>query len=298
MPTMRERLYITISDSREARQYAVNPAIGKLLVFLASGHTVLFVIGLMALGALVWEIDALQYARDLVIREYRMATDEKARLEYKAKDELKAIEEAIRKKRQELGILSEVGKTVPDKDSNWRAAWYPGAEAGRTGDFAESLTYRQFLPLGAPLPKMQMTSGFGLRVHPITRRLRSHEGVDYNVPENTPIYATADGIVESAGERGGYGLMLVLRHPYRFNSAFAHLNKTWVKPGQIVRKGDLVAWTGNSGFSTGPHLHYEIHYDGEPLDPANFVESGSEPSRLIQHNRSVPWASLVAFHQP
>lgn len=295
---MRERLYITISDAREARQYAVNPAIGKLLIFLASGHTVLFIIGLLALGGLVFEIDTLQYARDLVIREYRMATDEKARLEYKAKDELKALEEAIRKKRQELGILSEVAKRLPDAHSNWASAWYPDESGSPPTKFTESLLYRRFLPVGAPLLDMRMTSGFGSRIHPITRRPRHHDGVDYHVAENTPIYATADGIVQSAGERGGYGLMVVLRHPYRFHTAYAHLNQAAVKPGQLVKKGDLIALSGNSGFSTGPHLHYEIRYDDEALDPADFLEARNASDRLIQQNRSIPWASLVAFQQP
>lgn len=288
---MRGRLFITISDTREARQYAVNRVAGRLLVFLLSGHTLLFVLGFAGLAWLVWEIDGLRYARDVVVREYRMATDEKARLEYKARDELKVIEESIRKKREELGIINEVGKSTPEKA--------PSQDKKHISWGTSTKPFGQFIPVGAPMPETPTASGFGHRLHPVLGKMQAHNGVDYNVPPGTPVQVTAAGVVESAQDsRDGYGLMVVVRHPYNFRSLYAHLSRARVAPGQIVRKGDTIAESGNSGLSTGPHLHYEVHYDRRPLDPAPFVQTEAEPSRLFQRTRSVPWASLVAYHRP
>jgi murein DD-endopeptidase MepM/ murein hydrolase activator NlpD len=85
---------------------------------------------------------------------------------------------------------------------------------------------------------------------------------------------------------------------YNFRSFYAHLSQVSVVSGQVLRKGDAIAMSGNSGLSTGPHLHYEVHYEDRPLDPAPFVQTAAEPSRLFQKTRSVPWASLVAYQQP
>lgn len=296
---MRGRIFITISDTREVRQYAVNRAVGRVVVYFLSGHALLLVLGLVVLAWMSTEIDALRFAREAVVREYRMATDEKARLEYQAKDELKRIEAEIQKKREELGIVKEVGKSMPDKAPTVdRAAPKDAAGPARTS-FAPNPSMGRFIPLGAPMAESPMASGFGMRLHPLLGRVQAHNGVDFNVPPGTSVYATADGVVESAqNSHDGYGLMVMVRHPYGFRSAYAHLKRTRVAAGQVVRKGDLIADSGNSGQSTGPHLHYEIHYDERPLDPAPFVQGEAEPSRLIQRNRSVPWASLVAYHRP
>lgn len=291
---MRGRLFITISDTCEVRQYAVNRVAGKVLVFLLSGHTLLFVLGFIGLGWLVWEIDGLRYTRDMLVREYRLATDKNARQEYKARDELKSIEDAINKKREELDIINEVGKTAPDKGAppaKKHLSWATPSSSAKT--------FGQFIPVGAPMEDATLSSGFGMRLHPILKRLQAHNGVDYDVPTGTPVYVTAAGVVESAqNSRDGYGLMVVVRHPYNFRSFYAHLSQVSVVSGQVLRKGDAIAMSGNSGLSTGPHLHYEVHYDGRPLDPAPFVQTAAEPSRLFQKTRSVPWASLVAYQQP
>jgi murein DD-endopeptidase MepM/ murein hydrolase activator NlpD len=290
---MRGRLFITISDTCEVRQYAVNRVAGKVLIFLLQGHTLLFVLGFIGLGWLAWEIDALRYTRDVLVREYRMATDKNARQEYKARDELKSIEESINKKREELDIINEVGKATPDK------APPPAKNHLSWASPASLKTFGQFIPVGAPMEDASMSSGFGLRLHPILKRLLPHNGVDYDVASGTPVYVTAAGVVESAqNSRDGYGLMVIVRHPYNFRSFYAHLSHASVVPGQIVRKGDLIAESGNSGLSTGPHLHYEVHYDDRALDPAPFVQTAGEPSQLFQKTRSVPWASLVAYQQP
>jgi murein DD-endopeptidase MepM/ murein hydrolase activator NlpD len=131
----------------------------------------------------------------------------------------------------------------------------------------------QFIPNGSPVPYRGLTSGYGYRTHPTLNRREFHRGIDMKAPMKTPVYATADGIVEYAGfhKGSGFGNLVILEHNYGFRTSFGHLNKVVVKSGQFVRKGTLIAYTGNSGMSSGPHLHYEIRFIQRPLNPFYFV---------------------------
>ncbi len=291
---MRGRLFITISDTTQVHhQIAVRPSVGKLLIFLLSGHTLLFILGFAALAWLGWEIDALRFTKQMLYKEYRMEADAKSRFHNDAKNEMERIEETLRKKREELGIINEVTKSVPDKPDK------PEVHDKKKASLNNSSLFHHFLPVGSPTPGVVIASAFGMRFHPVQHRMAPHNGVDFEVPERTPVYATADGMVESAQDSGdGYGTAVIIRHPYNFFTLYAHLSKAHVRPGQIVRKGELIARSGNTGLSTGPHVHYEVLYDREPLDPAPFVQSETDPSSLFRRNRRIPWASLVAYRQP
>lgn len=116
-----------------------------------------------------------------------------------------------------------------------------------------------------------ITSEFGMRRHPIARRFKMHNGIDIASPVGTPIKAPADGKVVFAGRSGGYGNMLIVQHGYGVTTMYAHLNKFHVKEGQIVKRGDTIGEVGTSGYSTGPHLHYEVQVDGIPTDPLAFL---------------------------
>jgi len=112
--------------------------------------------------------------------------------------------------------------------------------------------------------------GFGMRVHPILNIKRMHEGIDIITDKGTPVYATGNGKVEYAGYRGGLGLAIEIDHGFGYKSIYAHLSKINVKEGQKISRGDLIGKTGNSGLSSGPHLHYEIHHNGVKQNPAEF----------------------------
>ncbi|WP_434658509.1 M23 family metallopeptidase [Sulfurimonas sp. NW9] len=113
---------------------------------------------------------------------------------------------------------------------------------------------------------------------------------------NTPVYATADGIVEWAGlhRRSGFGKLVILEHVYGFKSYFGHLNKIVVKSGQFVKKGDLIAYTGNSGLSNGPHLHYEIRFIHRALNPYYFIKwTQQNYDEIFKKEKKIPWQSLI-----
>ena len=116
-----------------------------------------------------------------------------------------------------------------------------------------------------------LTSGFGVRVRPITGKVVMHEGLDIANSTGTDIFAPADALVHSAGPKFGYGNTVVLDHGWGMKTWYAHTSRVEVKKGQRVRRGDLIARMGSTGFSTGPHLHYEVRIENTPVDPLDYL---------------------------
>ena len=131
------------------------------------------------------------------------------------------------------------------------------------------------LPLSSPLTvTRRMTSGFGVRRDPITGKHASHHGVDFSAPWASPVTATAAGTVKFAGTRSSFGRMVEIDHGNGFVTRYAHMNRIKVRKGQIVELHDQVGELGNSGRSTGPHVHYEVLYKKRPVNPRRFIEAG------------------------
>ena len=121
-----------------------------------------------------------------------------------------------------------------------------------------------------PIAKARMTSGFGWRVHPVLGDMRFHKGMDFAAPLGTPVYATADGIVEMMEWRGNYGRLVTLRHDKGLESRYAHLSgyEMGLRVGGRVAQGQVIGYVGASGLATGPHLDFELRIGGQPVDPA------------------------------
>lgn len=134
----------------------------------------------------------------------------------------------------------------------------------------DKLSYWASTPSIWPV-KGWVTSDFGLRISPLSGASKFHEGLDIAAPYGSPIYAPSDGITSFTGYRGGYGYALVLDHGYGVSTLYGHTSTILVKEGQKINRGELIAMVGNSGASTGPHLHYEVHVDGIPTDPMKFL---------------------------
>jgi murein DD-endopeptidase MepM/ murein hydrolase activator NlpD len=123
----------------------------------------------------------------------------------------------------------------------------------------------------APPASSAISSPFGPRVHPIFGDVRMHTGVDYDANDGDPIRASGDGTVVWAGFRGGYGNVVVIDHGRRLATLYAHQSRMAVATGQQVAKGDVIGFVGSTGFSTGPHLHFETRELGAPVDPAGYL---------------------------
>ena len=116
-----------------------------------------------------------------------------------------------------------------------------------------------------------ITSYFGMRKSPYSGRLKMHEGIDVGGKRGAPIVAPADGIVTFVGKKPGFGVLVQLDHGYGVESIYAHTKVATVKKGQTIRRGVMIAKVGNTGYSTGPHLHYEIRVNGTPVDPLYYI---------------------------
>ncbi len=130
-------------------------------------------------------------------------------------------------------------------------------------------------------------SGFGMRRHPVLGYNRMHEGIDFRARVGTPIYASGDGVIKSANRRGTYGLKLVIDHGHGYETRYAHLSRTAddIRPGVKVQRGHKIAYSGNSGVTSGPHLHYEVRRNGESVDPLNYMFADLTPNEYIEYQR-------------
>ena len=126
----------------------------------------------------------------------------------------------------------------------------------------------------------RLASGFGRRIDPFLKVKRMHYGLDFSIKVGTPIYATADGkAVVVKTSFGGFGKHIYLDHGNGYRTVYAHLDKFNIKRGQKVKRGELIAYSGNSGRSTAPHLHYEVHKNGKKVNPINFFFNDLTPSQ-------------------
>lgn len=124
---------------------------------------------------------------------------------------------------------------------------------------------------------LSLLSGFGPRLHPVHKVMRMHNGIDFSARTGTPIQATGDGKVVRATRASGYGNLVVVDHGFGYKTYYAHMSKITVRKGQTVKRGENIGLVGSTGTSTAPHCHYEVHYQGKPVDPINFVMDGLTP---------------------
>jgi murein DD-endopeptidase MepM/ murein hydrolase activator NlpD len=125
--------------------------------------------------------------------------------------------------------------------------------------------------LAFPIPGARVSSNFGPRVHPITHEVRNHDGIDLAAGHATPIRAADDGVVVHAGPRGGYGNTIILDHGNALATLYAHQSSFAVGGGERVTRGQIIGFVGSTGFSTGPHLHFEVRVHGTPVDPMRYL---------------------------
>ncbi len=152
------------------------------------------------------------------------------------------------------------------------------------------------IPSGYPSSSRRVTSKFGYRIHPISHTKKFHHGLDFGGKLGTPIKATASGIVEYAQfNEGGYGNLVVIDHNFGFKTAYGHMQKNLqVKAGAYVKKGDVIGYLGNTGRSTGPHLHYEVKFIKRVLDPNHFISLDvAHFDAIAKKENRVNWSALA-----
>jgi murein DD-endopeptidase MepM/ murein hydrolase activator NlpD len=127
----------------------------------------------------------------------------------------------------------------------------------------------------------RIASGFGYRIDPVYKTVKMHAGLDFTAPQGTPIYATANGVVSTAGNTGnGFGNHVLIKHGYGYETLYGHMYRVKARIGQRVKRGQIIGYVGNTGKSTGPHCHYEVHKNDRPLDPVYFFYNDLTPEQF------------------
>lgn len=291
---MRNTFTITITDFRGARHFPIHQIAKTYALAVAITLGVTMVLGA---GLIYWlsahidglndELAALQARRQLTQGEFALLLEEHERLK-----------EAVSEKEKELALVSDELGTIEvmiGLESD------PGLDIKARLDTAsqtalEKMYMLQSIPNGYPLEYKGKTSNFGYRTHPVKGERAFHSGVDLRAKMGTPVYATADGVIEWASfhKSSGLGNLVIIHHGFGFNTFYGHLNRFAVKAGDFVRKGDLIAYSGNSGLSSGPHLHYEVRHIQRRLDPEPFMEwSLNKYDTLFEKEGRVKWDSLA-----
>lgn len=298
---LRNRLHISVTHHTGARHFSVPRSVGRIALLSA-----VVVIGAMFLATLTIvtmqkKLDVIEGKLARTVSRHEQLLAENAALQASISDKSEALDTVnarLSSMRQELALVDgELGdiEVMIGLRPDPRADMLKRLDTASQSAFEKSMML-SVIPSGHPVENQGITSSFGLRKHPVSGKRKHHGGVDLRAPKGTAVYAPADGIVEQAGldKQTGFGNLLVITHHLGFRTYYGHLDVIEVKPGDFVEKGQLVARTGKTGRASGPHLHYEIRYLRNRLDPAPFMAWGLETyDTLFVEEVRVPWDSLA-----
>jgi murein DD-endopeptidase MepM/ murein hydrolase activator NlpD len=187
----------------------------------------------------------------------------------KAIEQKKELAKLSLLKEDELG--NEIAKTLNNITA--RVAYQFESYTAIEGLIKNKETKMACIPAIQPVSNKELNriaSGYGMRIHPIYGIAKMHSGLDFTAPQGTPIYATGDGVVTTAGYGTGTGNEVIINHGYGYETKYLHMVRIKTRARQRVKRGEVIGWVGSTGASTGPHCHYEVHINGHPVDPVYF----------------------------
>jgi len=285
---------VTIHDDNGVKQFNVHRFVTKALLY-ALGFIVTMVI--IAVGTILYlndTIDKIDKKRAGVTAAYEAMKQKNEAL----KKSMRTTNDSLDAKKRELSDLSDSLKEIetliglkPLADTSLEER-----VTATKMDSQHRAVMMQLIPNGSPIEYHGITSRYGWRTHPTLHKREFHRGTDMKAKRNTPVYAPADAIVEWSGmhKRSGFGRLVILEHAYGFKTYYGHLKKTVVKSGTFVKKGTLIAYTGNSGLSNGPHLHYEIRFIHRNVNPYWFIKwTQKNYDEIFKKEKKIPWQSLI-----
>ncbi len=289
---MKNKISLTISDFEKTKSYTFSKFTLKILVFLSS---ILFMVALGSIAYVFYlqdEINSLnedkqKYISSMALRDekiYDLTKNYSDYMEKKSEDT-----EILLAKLEELKSINDYENTALKDEINYNIL-----ASFRVDKRNYSL---QNIPSGTPLKNFKISSTFGFRKDPISYSTQFHKGLDFTSQDKN-IYATANGVVEftQTDNIGQYGKMIKISHSFGFKTAYAHLSQVLVNDGDFVKKGDIIGIMGNSGKSTGTHLHYEVSYLNRNLDPINFVKWDiNSYNEIFKNERRVGWEKLITY---
>ncbi len=303
---------ITISDIHGSKQYTLSQFIKVIAVWIALLIMITLIAGSFFLHHLSNKVEEAHTKTSLAQEKTTLAQQEANSAQILINTLVKKqqrLEEKIRTKGEALSSLNEhlceieeiLGLDAEPEMYDLNRTDIVKREAIKKIEQKQlSLTLtnilNQSIPNGKPINYQSISSKFGYRIHPITKKHTFHAGIDLSATSGTPIYATADGVIEYAKRKGGYGNYILIDHPYGFKTAYGHLSKLNVKVGDYVLKNDLIGYVGNTGRSTGPHLHYEILYLHKWLNPAAFMRWNKQNyTEIMNQEPKVNWDDMLEY---
>ncbi len=285
---MKNKFTVTISDVHGSKHFLLHQLIKKFLLYFTLFVALSILIGSFVILFLMKEVSSLEAKKERAVAERNELLVQNEELQAKISEKAQEYENI----RDKISNMEEMMGLRVNEDENIDTRL---EEIDVT--VMQQKTFFDNIPSGDVMAYSDISSKFGWRENPVLRRKEFHTGLDLRAPVGTPILAPADGVVKFTqyNQGSGYGNVVSLDHNYGFESYYAHLqNKPVVKEGQFVKKGDLIAYSGNSGMSTGPHLHYEIKFIGRILDPEPFVHwRGSNFAEIFKKEKRVTWESLI-----
>ena len=287
---MKNRFTITITDIYESKHYLLHQVIKRVVLYFTLFIVLLIVLGSFFISFLMYEVDAIQSKKEIVEHQYVKLKNSNTKLEneigVKTK-EYDAIKDKVSDIEELIGLVPDATQEIDTRLENINLT------------NIQEQAILNAVPSGNILPDMKITAKFGWRKHPILKRKEFHKGIDLKAKRKTPIKAPANGVVEFAGfhKSSGYGYLIIIDHNFGFKTQYGHLDKKMiVKTGQFVKKGEIIGYTGNSGLSTGPHLHYEVRFVSRPLNPINFLKWNKDNFKdIFKKEKRVPWESLISM---
>ena len=292
---MENRFTITITDKKGIRQYNIHKIIKKIAIYLFILLCFFISIGILIIFYLNIKLEILNKKIFNSEKSFNILKEQNDNFKLDINKNNKLLEvkkrelEEISDKLGDIEDLIGLNPDVKSVDINERI------DIAELSSLQVSFFFRM-IPNSWPIPRNTVTSKFGYRMHPTLKRKEFHRGIDIRARMKTPVYATADGLVEYAGyhKASGFGNLVIVQHFLGFKTTFAHLNKVLVGSGEFVKKGQVIALTGNSGLSSGPHLHYEVRFIQRALEPLNFLNLTIKNYRkIMKKERRVQWQSLV-----
>lgn len=294
---MKDRITISVSSVHGTRHFNISSIVKRNAVIGLWLTLFTVLVTAAIIHYLLYTVDSARAQQQLLTHQTSMMQQELANL-IATRD---TLEQELSLKQDEMALVSQrLGEIELSLGLEHQREYDLESRLDiATVNSSARMAMLQLVPNGSPLEFDRRSSRYGVRTHPILGKRKHHNGIDLTAPRGTPIYAPADGVVELVRKsNSGYGNLLKIRHAFGFATLYAHLHDFKVSSGTFVHKGQLIATSGNTGSSTAPHLHYEVHFLERSLNPQHFLDWDSGNFDLIfEKERSIRWDSLVSMLQ-
>ena len=279
---VKDKITVTVSDINGTKSYNLSKFIKKIILWSIPTILVIGTVSFFIISHLNKSVQDLSSQSKILITQNN---------EYSQKIESKI------KYIEELGTqLDEIEDIIGIGNDDNTSLIQRATLAKLTS--AQRIYMLNTIPSGCPLKECKVTSKFGWRIHPVTKKKKFHKGSDLKAKRRTSVLSTADGVVKFVNDKdtGTFGRTVIVSHNFGFETVYAHLRFVNVKIGDVVRKGQLIAKSGNSGLSNGPHLHYEVRYATRVLNPKEFINWDIKNyEQIFSKQRRVKWESLISL---